>query len=236
MTKSAPRGHLMVPRAPQHRRRCAFAPPRTDALDPAGRVMGPVDSPRRRAERAHDRQAGLERRDCGCDAHCRRCERATGAAAAACIDRANCCAAAQGAKGRTDRQARTASNCCAQRASSGRQFTPVLLLRRSSQQLGSRPQAVVTAPEPPKPEREVPATSARSPVAFPPVQAVGVAAASVPDMVPPTAIPQARPQTRCVPRPTSRPDPSAPLSGRQKPRQNVRPAAYPIGEFLAWRR
>jgi hypothetical protein len=97
----------------------------------------------------------------------------------------------------------------------------------------SVPQPAAMVLEPPKPVTEVPTAPAPAPpVAFPPVQAVGVQAASVPDMVPPATNPQARPTN--PPRPTTdKPVRSEPA---QKPRQNVRPAAYPIGEFLAWRR
>src|ERR1700752_4281453 len=96
------------------------------------------------------------------------------------------------------------------------------------------PAIVTAAPEPPKPEPKVTATPPPAPpVAFPPVQPVGVAAASAPDVIPPAA-PQVTPANAAQPI-TSRP---AERAGQRpgKPRQNVRPAAYPIGEFLAWRR
>jgi hypothetical protein len=95
------------------------------------------------------------------------------------------------------------------------------------------PQVVAAAPEP-KPEPEVPAKPAPAPpVAFPPVQPVGVAAAGAPDVVPParsqvTSASAAQPMTN---------KPHGPTAQRStKPKQNVRPAAYPIGDFLAFRR
>jgi len=94
------------------------------------------------------------------------------------------------------------------------------------------PQAVAAAPEAPKPEPEVLATSVPGPpVAFPPVQPVGVAAASAPDVVPPAA-PQATSANPVRPKRTAEDAGQRPV----KPRQNVRPAAYPMAEFLAWRR
>jgi hypothetical protein len=99
------------------------------------------------------------------------------------------------------------------------------------------PQSVAMASEPPKPEPEVLAAPvpAPAPVAFPPVQAVGVPAASVTDVIPPVdplGLPAnpARPLAN-KPARSERTAPQPP-----KPSQNVRPAAYPIGEFLAWRR
>ena len=96
------------------------------------------------------------------------------------------------------------------------------------------PQFVAAAPESPKPEPEVPATPAPAPpVALPPVQPVGVAAASAPDVIPPAA-PQATAAIAAQPM-TNRPAERA-VQRPAKPRQNVRPAAYPIGDFLAFRR
>ena len=99
------------------------------------------------------------------------------------------------------------------------------------------PQFVAAAPESPKPEPEVPATPAPAPpppVALPPVQPVGVAAASAPDVIPPAA-PQATAATAAQPMINNRPAERA-VQRPAKPRQNVRPAAYPIGDFLAFRR
>jgi hypothetical protein len=96
------------------------------------------------------------------------------------------------------------------------------------------PQVVAPASEPPKPEPEVAAKPAPAlPVAFPPVQPVGVAAASAPDVVPPAA-PQATSANAVQPM-TNRPAERA-VHWPAKPKQNVRPAAYPMAEFLAWRR
>ena len=96
------------------------------------------------------------------------------------------------------------------------------------------PQVAAAVPEPPKPQSVVLATPAPAPpVAFPPVQPVGVGATSAPGVIPPAA-PQpisanaAHPMTtRPVERAVQRP---------AKPKQNMRPAAYPIGEFLVSRR
>ena len=92
------------------------------------------------------------------------------------------------------------------------------------------PQFVAAASEPPKPEPEVPATPA-PPVALPPVQPVGVAAASAPDVIPPAA-PQAPAAIAAQPM-TNRP---AERAVQRPAKPNVRPAVYPIGDFLAFRR
>ena len=96
------------------------------------------------------------------------------------------------------------------------------------------PQVVPAVPEPPKPQPVVLATPAPAPpVAFPPVQPVGVAAATAPDVIPPV-VPQPMSANAVQPM-TSRPAERA-VQRPAKSRQNVRPATYPIGDFLAFRR
>ena len=98
------------------------------------------------------------------------------------------------------------------------------------------PEPVAAAPEALKLEPEVRATPDPAPsVAFPPVQTVGMAATSVPNVVPPAS---PRPTPANVPHAAAdKPAQPERISQRPaKPRQNVRPAAYPIGEFLAFRR
>lgn len=100
---------------------------------------------------------------------------------------------------------------------------------------GAPPQPAAPAPEPSKLEPEAPVAAAPAPTpAFPPVQAVGIAASSVQDVVPlatpPAAAASAHPNTEKP----ARSEPSGHRSA--KPRQNVRPAAYPMAEFLVWRR
>jgi len=96
-------------------------------------------------------------------------------------------------------------------------------------------QAAASAPEPPKVAPAAPVAAAPAPTpAFPPVQAVGIAASSVQDVVPPATPPAAPASARPN---TEKPARSEPLRRRSaKPRQNLRPAAYPMAEFLAWRR
>jgi hypothetical protein len=67
------------------------------------------------------------------------------------------------------------------------------------------------------------------------VQAVGDAAANAPDAVRPgnPPAPEAIPPRPNVEKP---PRPERTARRPAKPRQTVRPAVYPIGEFLAWRR
>lgn len=102
---------------------------------------------------------------------------------------------------------------------------------------GVAPQSVAAVIKASVPEPEIPAAPALAPpVAFPPVQPVGVAAANAQDVVPPTTNPQVRPANSARPV-TDKPVQSEPTGRRPvKPGQNVRPEAYPIGEFLAWRR
>lgn len=99
------------------------------------------------------------------------------------------------------------------------------------------PQPVVTPPEPAKlPVPELPAAPpSTAPVAFPPVQPVGVATASGPDVTAPAS---AQPRAASAPRPIAE-KPAGPERAAlrsAKPRRAVRPAIYPLGEFLAWRR
>ena len=98
------------------------------------------------------------------------------------------------------------------------------------------PEPVAIAPEPPKEEPDVTAAPAPAPSgAFPPVQAVGVAAPSAPDVVPPSTPPVT--PVNAAPPIADKPAKSERATQRAaRPRQNVRPAAYPIGEFLAFRR
>jgi hypothetical protein len=97
--------------------------------------------------------------------------------------------------------------------------------------------AMVPAPEPvklPAPEPPV-APPSPAPVAFPPVQPVGVATASGLDVAAPAGAP---PRSGSVPRPSAE-KPTRPERAAQrpaKPRRTVRPAIFPLGEFLAWRR
>jgi hypothetical protein len=97
------------------------------------------------------------------------------------------------------------------------------------------PHPLVSVPDTPNPE---PAASISAPVpsnAFPPVQPVGIAAASAPDVVKPANPPAAegdaaRSKVEKPPRPER-------IAGQaEKPKKAVRPAVYPIREFLAWRR
>jgi len=105
----------------------------------------------------------------------------------------------------------------------------------AEESIAAAPRVAAPLPEPPRPEPEVPAPPAAAPpVAFPPVQPVGAAAASVPDAVPP-ANPQATPAIPTHPG-TGKPHrPERAAQRPAKPKQAVRPATYPIGEFLAWR-
>ena len=92
------------------------------------------------------------------------------------------------------------------------------------------------APEIPEPGPAAPEMPAPSPaVAFPPVQPVGVAAVSIPEALSPAHSPAAevipaRPKIEKPPRPERTAWQPA------KPKKSARPAVYPIGEFLAWRR
>jgi hypothetical protein len=98
------------------------------------------------------------------------------------------------------------------------------------------PQPTVSVPEAPKPELVAPfPASPIPPVAFPPVQPVGIAAASAPQALSPANPPatEARPTRPSAEKP-ARPERAA--RRPEKPKKTVRPAIYPIGEFLAWRR
>jgi hypothetical protein len=91
------------------------------------------------------------------------------------------------------------------------------------------PPAKLPAPQPPA------ASPSTTPVAFPEVQPIGVATASGPDVAAPASPP---PRAASAPRPIAE-QPARPERAAQpsaKPRRTVRPAIYPLGEFLAWRR
>jgi len=100
------------------------------------------------------------------------------------------------------------------------------------------------APDPEKPKAApLPAATLLppAPVSFPPVQPLGDAAANVPSAIPAAnPVPPARPPGIEANR--ARPDAEKPVPAERiarrpdKPIKSVRPAAYPIGEFLAWRR
>jgi hypothetical protein len=95
---------------------------------------------------------------------------------------------------------------------------------------------VVPPPEMPRAEPLAPATPVPAPpLPFPPMQPLIVGAASVP-----TALPPANPPaTEATPSRTNAEKPLRPerVAWRpEKPKKTVRPAFYPIGEFLAWRR
>lgn len=93
--------------------------------------------------------------------------------------------------------------------------------------------AAAPAPEPPPaPVREA------TPVAFPPVQPVGVATPSAPAARPAATPPSDSPAAATPIRETRRaPRDERTVQQATKRKQNVtRPAPYPIGEFLAWRR
>lgn len=90
--------------------------------------------------------------------------------------------------------------------------------------------AAAAAPPPPAPSAEPPAPMREAaPVAFPPVQPVGVATASGPDPEP-AAIAPVRP-ARTAEKPRQR---TAHQTVARK--RFVRPAIFPLREFLAWRR
>lgn len=89
------------------------------------------------------------------------------------------------------------------------------------------PQPAATMPQPP-PAAPVRATA---PIAFPPVQPVGVAAANGPDAVAaPAAVATAR-LSRAIDKPRQRT-----AHGKVTRKRYVRPAVFPLREFLAWRR
>lgn len=91
----------------------------------------------------------------------------------------------------------------------------------------SQPVQVAAPPEPP-PQAQ--------PVAFPPVQPVGIATRSAPEAAAPPAPTQTRPASATIePEKAARPSRVA-AQGDRKRKRSVRPAAYPIREFLAWRR
>jgi len=101
--------------------------------------------------------------------------------------------------------------------------TPVSVAPAQPVLLDPPPPAASAAEPPPAPTREA------APAAFPPVQPVDVATASGPDPAPVAAAP-ARPP-RAVEKPRQR---TARQAAARK--RSVRPAIFPLREFLAWRR
>jgi len=90
----------------------------------------------------------------------------------------------------------------------------------------SAPQPVAAPPPEPATVR------AAAPVAFPPVQPVDVATPAQPGATPPTDSPAARVTVR-APEKIARAERTPKQSTRKRA---VRPAPYPMREFLAWRR
>ena len=97
------------------------------------------------------------------------------------------------------------------------------------------PRPIASNLDMPKPEPVPPAVPVPAPpVSFPPVQLVGVAAASAQDAVAPANPPAA--ELNAAAANAQKPPKPGRLARPEKPKKSIRPAVYPIGEFLAWRR
>lgn len=107
-------------------------------------------------------------------------------------------------------------------------------------QVAAAPPPVV--PQPPVAPPATPVREAASPVAFPPVQPVGVVASkmetSSPIAAPPLAAPRAADATSSRPaiEKPARAQRTAAQRVTKRKRHAVRPALFPLREFLAWRR